>query len=63
MKCNICGEEEARVHLTQLIGEKVVHKIDLCETCAKTHGVNDPTGFSLADLLKQFGKPDHLDER
>ena len=58
MKCNICGNHEATVHLTQVVEEKVLRKIDLCETCAKTQGVNDPTGFSLADLLKQLGKPD-----
>jgi protein arginine kinase activator len=58
MKCNICGNQEARVHLTQVVEEEVLSKIDLCETCAITHGVNDPTGFSLADLLKQLGKRD-----
>jgi protein arginine kinase activator len=28
-----------------------LRKVDLCQECAKTKGVNDPTGFSLAELL------------
>ena len=54
MKCEICGKNDATVHLTvltQSTGEKS-RKIDLCETCAKAHGVDDPTGFSLITLLE-----------
>ena len=50
MLCCICREKEARVHLTQIVGEKM-QKVDLCEECAKKKRVNDPAGFSLADLL------------
>ena len=50
MLCCVCKEKEATVHLTQIAGDKM-QKVDLCEECAKTKGVNDPTGFSLADLL------------
>ena len=32
-----------------------MQKVDLCEDCAKTKGVNDQTGFSLADLLLGLG--------
>src|SRR6266403_164975 len=53
--CCICKEKEATVHLTQIQGDKV-QKVDLCEECAKTKGVNDPTGFSLAGLLKPMHK-------
>lgn len=42
------------MHLTQIVGEKM-QKVDLCEECAKEKGVNDPTGFSLADLLMGLG--------
>jgi protein arginine kinase activator len=38
------------VHLTQIVNNKV-HKVDLCEDCARAKGVTDPGGFSLADLL------------
>jgi protein arginine kinase activator len=30
-------------------------KVDLCEPCSKEKGVDDPTGFSLADLLLGLG--------
>ena len=50
MLCRICKEKEATVHLTMIAFDKM-RKVDLCEECARTKGVNDPTGFSLADLL------------
>jgi protein arginine kinase activator len=56
MMCCLCKEREATVHLTQVEGEKM-QKVDLCEECAKTKGVNDPTGFSLADILLGLQKP------
>ena len=49
MLCTICKERPATVHLTQIVGEKM-QKLDLCEECAKTKGINDPTSFGLADL-------------
>jgi protein arginine kinase activator len=49
-----CKQNDAKVHLTQIVGDKV-QKVDLCEDCAKTKGVNDPAGFSLADLLLGLG--------
>lgn len=54
MICCVCKEKEATVHLTQIAAEKM-QKVDLCEECAKQKGVNDPTGFSLADLLLGLG--------
>jgi protein arginine kinase activator len=49
LKCDFCSKP-ATVHLTQIVDNKV-HKVDLCEDCARTKGVTDPSGFSLADLL------------
>jgi protein arginine kinase activator len=54
MQCSICKEKPATVHLTQIVGEKM-QKLDLCEDCAKTKGVNDPAGFALADLMLGLG--------
>jgi protein arginine kinase activator len=54
IKCSLCGKP-ATVHLTQIINNKI-HKVDLCEDCAKAKGVTDPSGFSLADLLLK-GEP------
>ena len=61
MLCCVCKEKEATVHLTQIAGEKV-QKVDLCEECAKQKGVNDPAGFSLADLLLGLGASQELDQ-
>jgi protein arginine kinase activator len=61
MLCCICKEKEASVHLTQIAGDKM-QKVDLCEDCAKTKGVNDPTGFSLADLLLGLGASQELEQ-
>ena len=49
MKCDYC-DSKATVFLTQL-AEGQMKKVCLCESCAKERGVNDPTGFSLADML------------
>jgi len=49
------------VHLTQIAGDKM-QKVDLCEDCAKTKGVNDPTGFSLADLLLGLGASQEIEQ-
>ena len=61
MKCCVCKEHEATVHLTQIAGDKM-QKLDLCEECAKTKGVNDPTGFSLADLLRGLGASQDMEQ-
>jgi protein arginine kinase activator len=61
MLCCICKQREATVHLTQIAGDKM-QKVDLCEECAKTKGVNDPTGFSLADLLLGLGASQEIEQ-
>ena len=55
MKCELCGKNEATVHLTETFGE-TFKRLDLCEDCAKGNGVNDPTGFSLATILEKVKK-------
>lgn len=54
MLCSICQKNEAKVHLTQIVDDKM-QKVDLCEECSKAKGVTDPAGFSLADLLLGLG--------
>jgi protein arginine kinase activator len=61
MLCCICKEKEAKVHLTQIVGDKM-QKVDLCDECAKQKGVNDPTGFSLADLLLGLGASQEMEQ-
>lgn len=59
MLCMVCKQNEAKVHLTQMIDGKI-KKLDLCEACTKAKGVDDPTGFSLADLLMGLGASQEL---
>ncbi len=54
MTCSVCKQNEATVHLTQIIDNKM-QTIDLCEACSKAKGVDDPTGFSLASILLGLG--------
>jgi protein arginine kinase activator len=61
MKCCVCNEREAKVHLTQITGDKM-QRVDLCEECAKQKGVNDPAGFSLADLLLGLGASQEIEQ-
>jgi protein arginine kinase activator len=61
MQCCVCKEREAKVHLTQIVGDKM-QKVDLCEECAAQKGVNDPTGFHLADLLLGLGASQQLEQ-
>lgn len=39
-----------------------MQKVDLCEECAKQKGVNDPAGFSLADLLLGLGASQEMEQ-
>jgi protein arginine kinase activator len=56
-KCQICGKP-ATVHLTQITGNKI-HKIDLCEECAREKGVTDPDGYSVGEVEAGVATPRH----
>jgi protein arginine kinase activator len=53
MVCDICKKAEATVHLTQIVDGKIL-KVDMCEACSKTKGVQEAAAFSLAELLAGF---------
>ena len=61
MLCSICKSNQATVHLTQIVSDKM-QKVDLCESCAKEKGVNDPAGFSMADMLLGLGASQEMEE-
>lgn len=61
MLCDICKKNVATVHLTQMVEGKT-KKVDLCEACSKDKGVDDPTGFSLADLLLGLGAAQEIEQ-
>ena len=50
MLCDICHKNEATVHLTEIVNEKVT-KLNLCEECAKAKGAEMEEHFGLSDLL------------
>jgi protein arginine kinase activator len=50
MKCQSCNENEATVHLTQVVGGNI-RKMHYCEACARKEGVALETPTSIADLL------------
>ena len=61
MQCDVCQSKEATVFLTQIVEGKM-QKVNLCESCSKEKGVNDPTGFALADLLMGLGAAQDIDK-
>ncbi|HVE16374.1 MAG TPA: UvrB/UvrC motif-containing protein [Chthoniobacterales bacterium] len=61
MQCDVCGEKDATVFLTQIVEGKM-QKVNLCESCSKAKGVNDPTGFALADLLLGLGAAQDIEK-
>jgi len=61
MLCCICKEKPATVHYTQIAGDKT-QKLDLCESCAKSKGATDPTGFAFADLLLGLGASQEVEQ-
>ena len=53
MKCDICASEQATVHITKTQSGRSSLRVHLCQVCAVKMGVNDPTGFSLENLLNK----------
>lgn len=50
MICNICGSQEATIHLTEIVNSQMM-EIHLCETCAQEKGTDFKTHFAVGDLL------------
>ena len=61
MLCDICKQNVAKVHLTQIIEGKT-KKVDLCEACSKAKGIDDPKGLALADLLLGLGASQEMEQ-
>lgn len=55
MICDNCKSKPAEVFLTQIVEGKM-QKVNLCKACSKDKGVDDPTGFQLAELLLGLGE-------
>ena len=50
MICNLCGTQEASIHLTEIVNNQMI-EIHLCEVCAQEKGTDFKTHFNLTDLL------------
>jgi len=58
MLCDICGKNQATVHLTEIIDEQM-SELHLCEECARQKSAQMEQQFGLSDLLAglaEFGK-------
>jgi protein arginine kinase activator len=56
VQCEACGKNEATVHLTEIVNDKVT-KLNLCEDCAKEKGAEMEEHFGLSDLLAGLADP------
>lgn len=56
MKCDICKNSEATIHIQEVINNNI-KSLHLCEKCAKTYGFNNELidiGFHLMGFLHDF---------
>ncbi len=53
--CDNCKQKPAEVFYSQIAEGKLL-KVNLCKACSKEKGVEDPTGFALAELLQGMGE-------
>ncbi|MCM8796596.1 MAG: UvrB/UvrC motif-containing protein [Candidatus Omnitrophica bacterium] len=59
MLCDICGKNQATVHLTEIVDEQM-NELHLCEECARKKSIEMEQQFGLSDLLAgmaEFEKP------
>lgn len=64
MVCDLCGKNQATVHLTEIIDDQM-SELHLCEECARKKSVQMEQQFGLADLLAglaELGKPEEETE-
>jgi len=61
MKCDVCKENEATIHIQEVVNNNI-KSIHLCEKCAQEYGIKNSLielGFSLIDFFDNF-KDDKL---
>lgn len=57
MKCDAnCNSGDNASIFFSYIEDGKIRKVNLCKTCANENGVDDPTGYSLVDLLHGMGE-------
>ena len=50
MVCNVCGQNEASIHLTEILNNQMM-EVHLCETCAEQKGADFKSHFDFNKLL------------
>jgi len=59
MVCDVCGKNQATVHLTEIVDDQMT-ELHLCEECARQKSAQMESQFGLSDLLAgltELGKP------
>ena len=59
MVCDVCGKNQASVHLTEIVDEQM-NELHLCDECARAKSAQMEQQFGLSDLLAglaEFEKP------
>ena len=54
MVCNICGQNEATIHLTEIVNNQML-EVHLCEACAEQKGADFKSHFDFNKLLTSLG--------
>lgn len=55
MLCSYCKKNKATIHYTEIINGKM-HKLHLCEQCAKEKQINVELPFSFSDVLSALSE-------
>ena len=50
MVCNVCGQNEASIHLTEILNNQMM-EVHLCEACAEQKGADFKSHFDFNKLL------------
>lgn len=62
MICNVCGTQDATLHLTEIVNNKMV-EIHLCENCSQEKGSDFKSHFNLSEVLAGVAKEAVLPEQ
>lgn len=54
MICNVCGQNEATIHLTEIVNSQML-EVHLCENCAEQKGADFKSHFDFNKLLASLG--------
>jgi len=57
MLCDVCGKNQATVHLTEIVDEQMT-ELHLCEDCARQKSTKMEQQFGLSDLLAGLAEVD-----